>query len=231
LRSADGGDLGPLVAFIGELQRSAILEALNLSEEAVHDHGAIQKILATVDATFDRREKDKAVKIERVKKVADSLQLLSHERLEEISKQVATSIGPRGFQSYAAEGRRGDARAQHNYFQIIQCANALGYFANLAEYQAWAKLVIATAIRTELLVAFHGIGKGVTGVIGCVAMIYSKSDDDAKDGERRIGDVVPLTQQPFEFTYSEDPLDVQKRYQQWLDERIVDGMKWWQERV
>jgi Fic family protein len=202
LRNADLGDLSPLVALIDSLQRKAIREALSLSEDVIHEASAIRTVL-------------------------DSVKGRLAERRAKFTEQIA-SEGV-GFKAYARGAQRNSAEANYHYFQIIQCARALGYYANLALFQAWALLAIDTETHTEILFSLHGIGHTSTGVLGCSAMVYNKETTD--DGQRMIGDVRPLGDAPFEFTYADDPLDVEKRFRKWLDERVMEGLDHWQKGI
>ncbi len=115
----------------------------------------------------------------------------------------------------------------HHYYQIVSCAKALGYFANLEVYQAWVNLSIITRVKTEILFAFHGMGRASTGVIVCSAMYYTKSVG-AREAEGSVpSDVAPLSVEPFTLTFREDPLDVQKRFRAWLEDRVIAGLQLW----
>ncbi len=230
LRSADVGDLSQLVRFIGKLQRKAIREALSLTEEVIHEAGSLASILAAVQDKFNKRRAEQSAQIERAKATADSLQLLATTRLSEIAAAVSQTIETegRGFRAYATEGRRNSDKATFNYIQIINCAKQLGYFANLPYYQAWSALVIQTDHRTEMLFSFHGIGHGV-GVLGCSPMIYQKQQTES--GESIAADVTPLADEPFEFTFTEEPANVRLRFRKWLDDRTFAGLERWKNTV
>jgi len=95
-------------------------------------------------------------------------------------------------------------------------------------YRAWAALVLQTDQRAEILFAFHGIGHPASGVLGCNAMFYAK----VREGEETtIGEVVPLSAEPFEFTYSEDSSAVQLRFLHWQADAILAGLTEWQRLV
>ncbi|MBY0522858.1 MAG: Fic family protein [Gemmataceae bacterium] len=228
LRAADQGDLGPLVTLFGTLQRKAVREALSLSEEVAQDVAAIGSILKSVKSQFDRRRHERTELMNRVRTVGDALQTLADQRLREVAQEVNQTIGDEGpnYKAFSFDSPRGGPRAQFHYHQIIQCANKLDYYANLSAFQAWAAIAIVTNTRTEILFSFHGIGREWTGVLTCSAMAYTKETTDT--GDTVIGDVVPLSDEPFEFTYVDDPIEVRHRFQQWMDERVVAGLNHWQ---
>ena len=231
LRAADGSDLRPLVDLIGELQRKAIREALSLTEDVIQEATAVKSILESVKEKFSERKKSKSNLLSRAVSTADSLQVLASQRLAELAREVSQTIADLGvgYRAWSTGAIRESERAQHHDIQIVQCARTLNYFANLGRYQAWANLTIQTHQRIEILISFHGIGHTESGIFGCSAMIYSRERIDT--GEGRIGEIVPLTTDPFEFAYTEDATDVQRRFRKWLDLCAVRGLDHWQRTV
>lgn len=230
LRNADDGDLWPSIRLIGKLQRKAVREALSLTEEVIHEASALDSILSAVKTKFDKRRADQTARMQQAKATADSLQILAAQRLDGIASAVSDTIRDEGhnFRAYMAEGKRGEEASKYNYIQIINCAKQLGYFANLPYFQAWAALLIQTDHRTEILFSFHGIGRGA-GVLGCSPMIYQKQRTES--GENVATDVKPLTDEPFEFTFTEDQGNVQQRFRKWLDECTFAGLDHWKNTV
>jgi len=228
LRSADVGNLKPLVDLFGTLQRKSILEALSISEQVIHEAAKLQGILSAAKAKFAKRREAHTELISRAFRTADSLQVMTRQRLDEVAAEVDTAICNEGpnFKSYVSHGERESERAGYNYHQIIDTAKALDYFANLQLYQAWAALVVRTDQRSEILFAFHGIGHAATGVLGCSAMFYTKKRTE--DDDMVVGDLAPLVDEPFEFTYVEDSVDVQNRFRHWLEDKILQGLEQWQ---
>lgn len=231
LRTADRGDLNPLVEFFGALQRKAIREALSLSEEVFDEATKIGGILSAVKAKFDKRRAEQSAMIKRAINTADSLHVLASQRLNDVADEVHEAIHAEGrnFKAERREASRMAPSAKWYYQQIVQCAKALGYFANLPFYQAWASLCIRTDHQTEILFSFHGIGPETSGVFGCAPMLFTRQRSEG--GESLVGDVKPLTDAPFEFTYVEEAADVQKRFRRWLDKCVVSGLDEWRKTV
>ena len=226
LRSADNGDLRPLVDFFGALQCKAIREALSLSEELVAEAKAVESVLDSVKAKLDKRRAALSKLVERAFETASSLELLARDRLREVAAEVQSTIADVGYKAYVYFASKGDPKAKYHYYQIVQCARSLGYFANLSTYQAWAALAIVTEQKCEILFSFHGIGRDAPGVLGCAAMAYTK--EQTESGENAVGEVTPLAEAPFGFTYIEDPVEVRQRFRAWLDQCIVRGLDYWQ---
>ena len=210
LRSADTGDLKPLVDLFGDLQKKAIKEALSLSEDVVKDSTAVGEILEAAKLKFNQRRSAHDRQIQTSIKTADSLVLAAAERLREIAAEVQEILDLENaeYRAYEFHATSSSPKARYHYHQVIQCARALDYFANLRSYQAWAALAIVMEQRAEILFSFHGIGHETSGILGCSSMFYTKQKDE--EGESTIGPLVPLANEPFEFTYLEDPTEVQQ---------------------
>jgi len=62
--------------------------------------------------------------------------------------------------------------------------------------------------------------------MACAAMTYSRRFDEL--GDPTIDEVIPLhNEQPFVFTCTEDPQNVQSRFMRWLEESIDLGLERW----
>jgi hypothetical protein len=181
-----------------------------------------------VRETFDRRKAKRPELFQESIKTADSLKFLASDELNAVAKRVRDTIlaGSLDYNAFMYESRNDPDNSYHFHHQIVQTAKALGYFANRRRYQAWVALVIVTERRTEILFSFHGIGHMDSGILGCSAMAYTK--DKGEDGEAVIGEVVPLGNEPFQFTYLEEGADVRQRFSRWLDARVIEGLKFWQ---
>lgn len=231
LRQADQGNLKPLVELFDSLQSKAIYQAFSLSEETIQETVALKGILKSAKEKFQKiREEQESLK-KQVLKIADALHADALHRLREVAKEITKTIrteGP-GFHAHAAGVSYGNPKDDYHNFQIIQYAKSAHYFANRSVYRAWATLTVHTKIRTELLFAFHGIGRS-TGVLVCSAMVYNRQlTDDGTDSV--IGSVEPLSDTPFSFTYAENPSDVAKRFSRWLEHNIVQGLAYWQKNI
>ncbi len=231
LRHADQGNLKPLVELFDNLQSKAIHQAFSLSEETIQETLALKGILKAAKDKFQKlRDEQEALK-KRVLKIADALHADALHRLREVAKDVTKAIRTEGpdFHAHAAGASNGSPKDDYHNFQIIQYAKSAQYYANRSVYRAWATLTVHTKIKTEILFAFHGIGRS-TGVLVCSAMVYNRQTSD--DGiDSVIGTVEPLSVAPFSFTYSENPSEVTKRFSRWLEHSIVQGLAYWQKNI
>jgi fido (protein-threonine AMPylation protein) len=231
LRQADAGDLRPLVGLFGRMQAKAIKEAFSLAEDIRFEQVAIGQVLAAVKGKFSRQKAEEAMRRTQLFKTATVLHAWAMEKLRDVAAQVDVTVhtGNRDFSAFATGAAAGDSQAKFNYYQIVQCVKKLNYFANFQLHQAWASLVVRMDNRVEVLFSFHGMGRGETGVLACSAMFYTKDTSDA--GEAVIGEVVPLSSDPFLFTSNDDPAAVERRFHRWLDERVVLGLDMWRKSI
>lgn len=223
LRSADRGDLLPLVQLFNELQKRTIRRALGLSHDVL---AASQGLKAALSVASDRLTLRAAKVRDDQKKVfvlARTLHLSAHRKLDDVARDTTRMLKGHNktHKAFAAESGNDPKKRNYYYLQVIEAARKLGYFANLAEYQSWALLAISTGIRVELLFHFHGLGHQSRGVLCCSA-IYCQKDSDGK-----IATVDALADVPFEFTYEDDPTDVAHRFEAWMDTCLGDGIKRW----
>jgi Fic family protein len=231
LRTADGGDLGALVKLFDELQIRSAREAMSLSEEVAEEVAQVTDILGAVKSKFRARRDALNQQKRRVLITADVLAKAAERRLSEVAAEINSAIKNEGenFHAFHAFSPRTDSRAGYNSHQIIQCAKALGYYANRNTYQAWCSLGIVTDSRTDLLFAFHGIGGESNGVLVCAAMAYMRQTTDEEGTV--ISEVTPLSSEPFYFTYSQNEQDVAHNFRKWIDQRLIEGLNYWRKAV
>ena len=230
LRSADTGDLKPLVDLFGALQKRVVRQALSIGESALQHTSKIQAVLQTVKLQLERRNDERGALMDRATDVAKALQYAALKRFEELAGSIAEAVRVgQDYRAYALGAGPDDERAPYYRHQIVQCARQLGYYANLGAFRTWAVLVIQTDVRTEVLLSIHRLGHGLSGAFACACMVYSKRPTE--DQQAEIGEVTPLSGEPFEFTYAEPPGNVQKRFDRWLDECLGRGLKYWQDEI
>lgn len=224
LRDADNGNLGTLVRLFGKLQRSAIKRALSLAQDVDTQQQHRAGLIAALKNKFrqagkiDRQERQHAITI------CDTLHAVSVGALNDIQPDIDSAIkeaSPK-FTATVRDAPRGTETAHYNRQQILDCVVKFDYFANFTTYRSWVALIVAADARMELLFSFHGIGSGDSGVFSCAGMAYTRSVNE--NGASTYGDVLPLSDEPFSFTYKEAPNQVAKAFRRWLDDCIVQGL-------
>jgi len=223
LRSADAGDLKPLVQHFNDLQKRAIRRALSLSESVIVENETVKSALAAASMRLGERAQALAQSQQKVLQVAEVLRRKATDRLRAVeadTDKMLKSHNPM-YAAHSDGAAHGSPRDYYYKLQIVECAKTQHYFANLPEYRAWALVAFSTEDRTEVLFSFHGIGRDRRGVLCCSA-IYCQ-----KDIAGSIASVEPLAAEPFEFTYRDDEFEVSNRFAQWMDEAIAAGVQKW----
>ena len=225
LRAADDGDLHPLVKHFNALQKRSVLQALSIGQSVIAERKTIRSIIAAASSRLSARAKALADEQEKVQVVAEALRVRAGDRLrvfvDETSKMLADHSPD--FASFFDEAEHGSERDRYYRSQVVDCAKQFGYFANLPEYRAWALMAMVTDQRVEILIHFHGIGHDSRGVM-CCSPIYCQKDADGS-----IGQIAPLSSEPFVFSYKDDQFEVSNRFGDWLDDVVADGVRRWSE--
>ena len=225
LEAADQGDLAPLVDLFAARQRRAFVQGLSISHDVLRERAHEKEIVESATRILERRRREYQ---SRVYQTAQALHQVTVERFQQTATEVRGSVQrvDRSYDARESHAEHGAATDSWHRFQIVGCARALGYFANMSSYRSWVLLVIKTEDRAEILLSFHGIGREALGVLGCSAMAYRREPTDS--GHTRVDQLQPLSEEIFEFTYVELVEDVKKRFARWLDAVLISGLSFWQ---
>jgi hypothetical protein len=234
LRRADNGDLRALVDVFAKLQRIAIRNAFSLTDRVLGEAPALEALIEKAKEKVEGQAKQSTLAWERSLQLADSLCESARVRMLDIGTRLQSALTSPAFavQVRIDAGLRTDAAKQHWFYQqVIEAAKKLGYFADRQRYSAWTRLQILTDHKTEILLAFHGIGKHPSNVLGAALMAYSRSRTLRDDDESPSGEIRLLSEEPFEFTPDEDSVAVQQRFQRWIEDGILRGIDFWQSAI
>ena len=228
LETADNGNLKPLVEYFSRLQRDEFVRALNIVED-VRQERRVAEAIMSVRRQLQQRRDSLVTEWEAAKSIASALRRQAEDRLNEVAdelRQQMRDVLEHGH--YFASGAEDGGDRSHYYrYQIIQTARALDYFANPRIFRAWARLVLQNTNRTEMLIAFHGIGREFQGVLACSVSWFQRVETE--DGEREVEAVTPVTDQVFLINYKEALAAASSRFSDWLEDAIVRSLKLWQE--
>ena len=231
LEKADQGELHELVTLFTLRQRDSILRALGIEQEARQDRYADQIIHSAIQVLKDRF-KAKASEKERVYAVADELRLLAHERLKAIAAQIdeqLNEVEPANLQlDYHAWARSADhisSQSHYFWYQVVEIAKHLGYFASFERYRSWVQLGIKTENVFEFIISFHGYGHGANGVMAASALTSLRAEQE--DGASRPVDTRPASTDLFQFNYAEEEASINSRFVNWLEHAIAIALGEW----
>ena len=227
LEAADGGNLRPLVLLFSEIQKREFLRAIGLSQRVGRTLRADDLIRATRKALEDRR--DAAIgEWNAAKDTAAGIQQVALARLEEVRATLEDELGPliEDIRIFVDQAKNHDPRSHYFRQQIVVGARALDYFAGLGSYRSWVRLVIQNADQSQILFAFHGIGREFRGVLACSALFFQRLQTDRDT--RETGPVKTLSRTVFQINTKEDAAAIRERFRDWMEECVVAGLNaWW----
>jgi Fic family protein len=222
---ADMGQLAPMINLFVEVQRKAFVRVLSISEDVLHDREPLQQMLVAVGERLKAKQQREERTKRTVFETAIKLEQMAKDRFAEVAQQLTTTLREidNDFSAFS------DASTSENDFwfksQIITIAKQLQYYADTGMYRAWVRLKIRETRQVELVVAFHSLGYDFAGVVAASAYIEyrqrNEDDDISVEGPYRLSDEL------FQFAYTEPEEKVSERYKLWLDAIMLSGLDQW----
>lgn len=224
LEAADRGILGPLVELFCRLEIGAFKSALSIARDIErqdrnigHLIGALRDRIRT-DAPQQREEWQHA------KSLASHLTERGHDRFQVIARDLELEVGPHmpGSEFFAALATPDSERSHYYYFQIVEVAKKLEYFANTRDFHTWARLVFRMRSQPEILLTFHTLGHEFRGVVVGTLIWFRR---ERLDEGSQVIDIAPLCSSSFQITYREPAYDaLEARFDKWLEDGLVAGL-------
>ena len=226
LEAADDGRLEDLVRHFADIQKDEFIKALSITRDVLRSTRAEDAIRAT-RRDLQRRRDALIEEWQAACGVADAFCEGAAQRLREVANIMQQEMqGLFENAEFFADSAANDSQRSHYYRrQIVDTARKLDYFANTHTYRSWARLVMKNANRSEMLVAFHGIGHEFQGLLACSACWFQRVETE--DGEREIGEVKPLADRVFQINYKEPLEEAEARFLPWLEQCIVQAVDLW----
>lgn len=220
LRAADDGDMCPLVDFFTDAQKRMLIRGLSEADQATANITSLDTVLFAACEKLRIREETaldgKRAMVGRMERYAELAQKTLRARGDVIAQ---------GAPSVVVDAHRSSSRDQHRWYrkQIIQIAGRHDYWADLHETRRWARLELRNGGRTELVVVLHFVGNPTSG--GAVAVAFV---DHREQGET-LGERPPVdtAAEPLLLAPKEDAGMQEKRFLDWLERAIVQGLAIW----
>ncbi len=227
LRAADGGTLRPLVKLFAKIERRAFVQALGSAAQAKQDLQRLDAVIAAKRDTLEKRREVLSSEWDRAKELSGTLQEMAEEKLGRLVQKLTSELAPlvpphRRFTCFADRNHAGDEKSHWFRYQIFETAKTLGYFANPGSYHAWARLVLETPARSEILLSLHGLGQDFRGVVIGSVCVYEKATQG--DSVVPASNIEPLTEEPFQVNYKETKEAVADGFSDWFDQALVKGV-------
>ena len=226
LEAADAGNLKELVELFSASEKTAFVNALSVASDVLQrEH--VRQILDAAREDLLRGQDVLRAEWKRSEELAGKLQDRAEIRLQEVKKDIESRL--RGVLEhcniYVDQEMPDGAKGRYFWFQIVETAKRLNYFANTNTYRAWVRLVIGMHTREEILISFHGAGKVFRGILA-VSACFFRMVDTSEEG-RDIADLIPLSDEIFQINYKEDYPDAADRFDRWIEKVLVKGLEIW----
>ncbi len=229
LEAADDGDLAPLVGLFVKVEKRAFRQALSISENVLTTDIRAAELVKSAAERLRARQRGKEEELAAVLDVAQQLSDFAHSRLQRVQDQISealVSIDPH----YQAYVERSTEDTSHWFRQqIIEAARQLDYYADTRSHRSWNRLKIREERQTEIVVAFHGMGRGVVGIVAASAFLEFR--DRNENGTTDVEGPHPLCEEVFQFSIGEEPHEVRDRFEQWLERLLLVGLAEWRQQL
>ena len=232
LKSADEGDLLPLIELFADEQKDRLLNILEIAKGISPATPATPEDMLISIAAEKQKQigQEQEIEYENAKTIALILHDIADKRLQITCERIQSTDQ---FSAYVKFVKFGEPEDYYFRKQVVAVAKHLGYYANSSDYCAWGRLAISSANsemkpRAEILILFHSIGHEYRGVIVCSSCFILR---EKMDGGVQISEPEILSDKIFQINYKEDAKNAQKRFEKWLDRVISAGLYYWQQNL
>ncbi len=218
LEEADSGNLLPLVQLFARIQRDGLLRLISAEQQSQRPT-VLDDILA--DAAI-RLEPEAAALREaaaEVERRVDAVFVEAAKRMHGLKARIDHAFEKRGVRPVVKvrEIPRTDDRAgRYSFYQIVEAAKQLRYFANARAWSAVVEMKIETSGETfDVVLSLHGYGPRA-GDLFAVSMLTSEREWNE---EREKFDAVRITAacaEPFVFSPGEPEASILSRFDDWM---------------
>ena len=222
LEAADKCELNELVQLFTRAQKKAINQALSLSENILLENAPIEQVIAAAAEQLKNKKQGLSSSF----LVVETLVEKTKEKLFELSQKLNQQLNIIDRQ-YKASSSSSNQNSHHNLDpQIATLSNKMGYFADTQRYSKFVSLTIVAEHQAVISFSFHALGKGSTGVYAALAFIqYYPLQSGA------VSDPSPLSHEIFQFAENEPEKAIIERFNNWLDEVILNGLNHWRQQL
>ena len=226
LEEADRGNMRGLVELFATVQRRTFVKALGIAGQVLEERRVDQVIVSARDL-LEKRRKALWAEWERAKETAALLHRRAQQRLDEVSRKLRNEIG-NAFEDFAFrldEEADGGPRGHYFRYQVVETAKKLDYFADVAEYHGWIRLVLKTPSQAEILISFHSLGREYRGLLAASVCFFRR--ESTSEDELQVADITPTCDAVLQINYKEQPDEAAARFEPWLQRSLVKALELW----
>ena len=217
LEAGDEGELIPLISFLTDIQKAALIQATQTAAEFEEVH-TIPDAIAAAKRALTASKLDPSV-WKKSSQIADGLVEIAAKRLGEILQEMNRA----GFHiSFTTEpvlkvsSEMSVVNDPDLFDPFYRASDVLDYEPNILDYHQARGLRISTSRETFIELNAHAIGSKFRGLIGMVVLFGSKGD------RANIA-----SKEPFQVNYIESPESAERRFRPWLEESLVNALTLW----
>lgn len=226
---ADLGDLKPLIQLFVRVLKASFLRVFSISQDIMHDIEPMKQMISAVKDRFNKRQLDSIQEKSNVFEIAQRLKQLAQEQLSKLAYELQEDLFETDH-SFKAIVNSSDNETTHFYkSQIVMIARDLGYYADMRSYHSWVRMRIRELRQVDLIISFHSLGFDFVGILAVSAFVEYRDRDET--GTAIIDNPHRICQEVFQFSYQEQPDDVEARFIPWLDDVILAGLDEWRRQL
>lgn len=229
LESADKGDLRDLIGLFVRIEKKAFVRALSLSESALKGRAPIEGVVASAVERLRARRESKGDEKERVFEYAERLKETAGSYLADVASEVERGLCQINGKYRASAELSADENDLWFGKQIVETAAELGYSADTRTYRAWVRLSIQEERTANLVISFHSLGSDFTGLLVATAFLEFRQTEE--NGSVTTGGQHPVCEEPFEFSYLDEPESLETRFREWLNVVTLAGLDDWRRQL
>lgn len=229
LEIADRGNLKPLVDLFSNAQKQAFIRALSISEDVLRGQEPLKQIFEAVEEKLKSRRITQHREREKVFKLSKSLEKLTAQKLKVVGRDLTEKL-KKIDKRYRAKVDENQTNDSHWFWkQIVTVAKKLGYYADTRTYRAWIRLKIKEERQAELVFSFHSLGVDFLGIM--VVSAFLEFRDRTESEETSVEGLEPISQEIFQFTYSENEESLVRRFEKWITNVLTVGLDQWRKQL
>ena len=225
LGQADAGDLSPLINIFAEVQKKYIVAAMGIAKEVAQEDNTAALIKSAVYKI--KKQQGTLPEYEPAKTIANEMMSVAKTCLQKIGQQIRTEFGDKNPVNILSNAEKREFISECEAGMAI-VAKKYNYDINIDVYCGYVCAYMLDE-RFYLTVCFAGVGKEYRGIIAGSA--YIRAVNYVSQGAMSILPPEILNQELFQINYKESLPQTQKRFEKWLDDSILNGLRIWRDNL
>jgi len=224
LERADNGDLRSLISMFERLQKVAFAQALSIGRDSLREGERLDHVIASLGDIFSARIEQSPKEWSRARTLADGLVERAYGQFTQVRDQLIAATGQR---IWADVQRNGGEQSHCHRAETEDIARRLDYFADHRSYRGWVRLKLVADSEAFVLLSLTGVGREFRGVVGASLCFFLREADE--EGQRRLVDLAPASDELFQLSYNENETSVSERFDSWLERGLTCALAMWRQ--